>query len=60
MSAGWFWLSTHRMTIAVEVTDGAIVTAPPIARTFIGQRPERLGAWLRRQGGFLAERLPAT
>lgn len=60
MSAGWFWLSTDRMTVAVHVNDGVITDGPPIVRRFIGQRPENLGAWLRKQGGFQAARLDAS
>ena len=54
---GWFYLSTQRMTVAVEVRDGVIVTAPPIVRKFLGQPPANLGRWLRRQPGFKAARL---
>lgn len=54
---GWFWLSTERMTVAVQVSDGLIRDAAPIVRKFIGQRPEALGAWMRKQGGFRAARL---
>lgn len=57
---GWFWLSTDRMTVAVQVSDGLVREGPPIVRRFIGQRPENLGAWLRKQGGFRAERLWTT
>lgn len=56
-NAGWFWVSTHRMTFAVFVSDGLIRDAAPIARKFLGQRPENLGEWLRKQGGFRAARL---
>ena len=59
-SSGWFWLSTDRMTVAVLVSDGLVREGPPIVRKFIGQRPESLGAWLRKQGGFRAERLWTT
>lgn len=48
---GWFWVSTRRMTFAVHVRDGLIRETAPIARRFLGQRPENLGAWLRKQGG---------
>lgn len=58
MSAGWFWLSTERATGAVFVSDGLVREAPPIWRKFIGQRPENLGRWLRKQPGFRVERLP--
>lgn len=55
--AEWWWLSTKRMTVAVEVRDGRIVTAPPIVRRFIGQPSKNLGAWMRKQPGFRVERL---
>ena len=55
--SGWFWLSSRRMTFAVYVSDGLIRECAPIARKFIGQRPEVLGAWMRKQGGFEARRL---
>ena len=54
---GWFWLSTNKMTFAVYVSDGLIREIAPIARKFIGARPEVLGNWLRQQGGFRARRL---
>ena len=58
-AAGWFYLSSERMTIGVYLSDGLIRWAPPIARKFVGQRPEKLGEWMRQQGGFRAERLSA-
>lgn len=55
---GWWWVSSERMTFAVKVDGYGIVTeAAPIARKFIGQPAANLGAWMRRQGGFLCERL---
>lgn len=59
-SEGWFWVSSNRMTFGVLVSDGLIRDAAPIARKFIGQRPENLGAWMRKHGGFRAERLWET
>jgi hypothetical protein len=57
MKDGWFWLSTSRMTFVVLVRDGLVHETAPIARRFIGQPPENLGRWLRKQGGFRARRL---
>lgn len=45
------------MTFAVYVSDGLVRDTAPIARKFIGKRPETLGRWLRSQGGFRVERL---
>lgn len=49
---GWWWVSTKRMTFAVEVTDGIVTQAAPIARKFIGQPSGNLGLWLKKQPGF--------
>lgn len=57
--SGWWYLSTERMTVAVRLTDGIVVEAPPIVRRFLGQPSRNLGAWLRKQPGFVAERLSA-
>lgn len=53
----WWWLSTKRMTVAVETTNRIVTDGPPIVRKFIGQPSHNLGAWLRKQGGFRAVRL---
>lgn len=47
-----YWLSSERMTILAVVENGILIETAPIARKFIGQPPERLGEWLRAQGGF--------
>lgn len=53
----WWWVSTPKMTFAVEVNDGIVVSAAPIAHKFIGQPSVNLGAWLRKQGDVKFERL---
>lgn len=54
----WWWLSTKRMTMAVETTNRIVTNGPPVVRKFIGQPSYNLGAWMRKQGGFRAVRLP--
>lgn len=54
----WWYVSSERMTGAVEVIDDRITQAPPIMRRFIGQPPRNLGNWLRSQGECRFERLP--
>ena len=56
-SDGWWWISTVRMTVAVLVQSGRIADGPPIVRKFIGQASRSLGRWMRRQGGFVCQRL---
>lgn len=54
----WYWLSTDRMTVAVACDEeDMIVEAAPIVRRFVGQPAANLGRWLRKQGGFRAEKL---
>lgn len=57
----WWWASTRKMTVGFATTKDAsrhtVAVAPPIIRKFIGQDVKRLGQWMRRQGGFRAERL---
>lgn len=53
----WYYLSSTKMTVAVRVEGNRIVEAAPIVRRFLGQPPERLGIWMRRQGGFVAKKL---
>lgn len=48
----WWWVSSRRMTFDVEVTDGRIVDAAPIARKFIQQSFSNLLRWMERQGGL--------
>lgn len=49
----WFWFSTTRMTVAVEVNaDLVIVNSPPITRKFVGQPVVNLRNWLMRQPDF--------
>jgi len=49
--AAW-QLSSHRMTVAVIVSDGVIVDAAPVVRKFVGQSLVSLEMWMFRQGGF--------
>lgn len=58
--ARWWFVSSRRMTFAVEVTDGRVTASAPIGRRFIGQPARSLGDWMRKQGGFHAERLGAS
>lgn len=52
------WLSSRRITIGVETNPQLqIVSAPPIARKFIGQALGNLISWMRKQGGFQYEHL---
>lgn len=46
------WLSSRAMTVVVEVEDGIVVWAPPIARKFVGGPFDRLIEWMDRQGGL--------
>lgn len=48
----WWWLSSNRMTIAIRTVDDRVVSAPPIARKFVGQPSKALVRWMRKQGGF--------
>ena len=51
MRVRWY-LSSTRMTIAVLVEDGIVLTAPPVAQKFIGQPLDNLVRWMEKQGGF--------
>lgn len=54
----WWWLSSERVTIAVEVDEFAVVVStPPIARRFRGKPMRWLNRWLRAQGGLRWQRL---
>lgn len=46
----WWYVTTGRITCAVEVKDDVIVTAPPIYQRFVGQPAKNLGNWLRSKG----------
>jgi len=48
----WYWLSTKKITVGIEVRDGIVVHGPPIVRRFVGQPASNLRRWLTRQGGF--------
>lgn len=53
-----YWLSSQSMTFGVETGAGdVIVSAPPIARGFLGQKLAALTAWMTQQGGFRLSRL---
>lgn len=56
-SDGWWWFSSDRMTVAVEVIDGKIARAAPIIYKFRGQPVENLVSWMQRQGGFRGRKL---
>jgi hypothetical protein len=49
----FFWISTDKMTVGVEVDPlGVVHSAPPIVAKFIGQPAHNLFVWMRRQPGF--------
>lgn len=54
---GWWWLSTESLTVGVEVVDGVITQAPPIAAGFIGKPAGNLNRWLMKQQGFIWQRM---
>lgn len=51
------WLSSEKMTISVriDVDNGRVVEAPPIARKFVGQHYLQLMWWMKKQGDFTRE-----
>jgi hypothetical protein len=53
----WWYVSSPRITCAVEVEDGVIVGGAPVIKTFIGQPATNLGDWLRAQGEVRFERI---
>lgn len=56
----WWYVSSGRMTCAVELDDNeVVVTAPPILQKFVGQPAKNLGSWLRQQGDVRFERIAA-
>ena len=51
-----YWLSTNKMTCAVRVDERYIVvSAPPIARKFVGQPVKNIITWMQKQEGFKME-----
>ncbi len=55
--SNWWYISSRKMTLAVEVKNGIITAAAPIGRKFIGQPAKNLSAWMRNQGGFKCEKI---
>lgn len=52
----WYWLSSERMTICVDVDSGNVIRrCSPIVRVFIGQPLANLRRWMMNQGGFRCE-----
>ena len=53
----YYWLSTTRMTVGVEVNNhnNIIINGPPIVRKFIGQNIINLIDWMKKQPGFKYE-----
>lgn len=47
-----YWLSTTKMTVGVEVSNGIITQAAPIVRKFVGQPIDNLRRWMKRQPGY--------
>ena len=54
-----WYVSSERMTFSVTTDGGKIISAAPIARSFVGQPLDRLIAWMQRQGGLRYSRLPS-
>lgn len=53
-----FWLSSHRMTVSVDVDNThTIVECAPIIRVFKGQPLQNLVNWMKKQGGFKSKRI---
>lgn len=55
--AGWVWVSLPWATFGLEVQDGHVVDAAPIARWAIGKPEADVAAYYRRRGAQFA-RLP--
>jgi hypothetical protein len=54
----WYWLSSNRMTVGVEVDEDDIIEdTPPIVRKFRGQPLANLARWMGWQGGFRMQKL---
>lgn len=53
----WWYASTPKMTVAVEVKDGIVVAGAPIIQRFVGQPAKSLGQWLRKQGDTEFQRI---
>lgn len=52
------YLSSRKMTVLVDVNSrDEIVSAPPIVRKFVGQSLDALVRWMKKQGGFVHEKL---
>ena len=49
---GFWWFSTERITVGVEVKKGLVTQGPPIVQKFIGQPVMDLARWMRKQPGF--------
>ena len=50
MTSRWIWISLPWATFVVEVTDGIITQAAPIARWTIGKPERRVADYYRRRG----------
>lgn len=46
----WYYISTNRWTVAVDVIDGRILKSPPITRRFVGQPIGNLIGWAHKFG----------
>lgn len=50
MTDGWIWISLHYATFGVEVRDGRIVDAAPIARWAVGKAERPVADYYRQRG----------
>lgn len=51
-----YWLSSNKMTMALRVNERyVVVSAPPIARKFVGQPIKNAIHWMKKQEGFRME-----
>lgn len=53
----WWYLSTPKMTVTVEVVNGKVASGPPIVRKFVGQPASALKAWLGKQGNVTVRKV---
>jgi hypothetical protein len=44
------WVSLPYATYGIEVEDGIVVTAAPIAKWMVGKDERMVASWLRRKG----------
>ena len=58
MSMAWWWLSSRKMTVAVETDNGDVIrTTPPIVRKFQGQPLRNLTRWMQTHGSYRQQQL---